>query len=146
MSSQLAGGSLDRYASLIGKEVQASGPTSYSGSGAVTLYPDAASGAATALLVVTNAAGVEVAHLSAPTTGETISWSGQDGIGAQMLAGSYSYALEGYDAEGAALCTFPVRSYDRIAEVQNGDSGVTLVFSGGDQIAAGDVTALRAAE
>ncbi|TMV84073.1 hypothetical protein FGG78_22070 [Thioclava sp. BHET1] len=146
LTSQISGNSLEHYASWIGKEVQTTDATPYSGSGSVTLHPEAVSGAATALLVVSNASGAEIAHLSVPATGEPVAWSGTDDNGAQSPAGLYRYTLESFDAEGTALGTSALRSYDRITEVQSGEGGVTFILSGGSQIPASEVSALRSGD
>lgn len=133
---------LAQMAGWIGQDARSTAPVWYSGS-AVTLSPDPASGASRAVLVASDARGRVVSREDIPVIAKEYDWLGGDAVGNPLPTGQYTLTLESYSGE-TLLRTDPVQSYSRIGEARVSDAGIILVLDGGAEVAASDVTALRA--
>jgi flagellar basal-body rod modification protein FlgD len=134
---------MTQLAGWVGNEARTAGPVQFSGqSVAFNMTPDVR--ADRSVLVVTDARGSVVARDEiAPGTiaGE---WLGTSITGADLPGGRYQLSVENF-REGDLLSTTAVETYARILEVQGGIQGNRLILSGGIEVAAIDVTALRSA-
>ncbi len=143
LSGQLGGAGIADLAAWVGREVRAPGPGSFEGS-PLTAALDPSGAAERAELLVTDAQGREVQRLTAPTAGGNVEWAGVGADGTPLPHGLYGFELVSH-AGGQELDRTPVETYARVHEVRTGDGGATLVLSGGVEIAAAQVSALREA-
>lgn len=145
LSGQLGGSGFSQYANWVGMEVRAATSAAFDGANAITLAPNAASGADQAMLNVYDASGNLVDQKSIPVGTETLDWSGTTNSGTTLPAGNYSFTLDSY-SNGSRLSTSAVEVYTKIAEVREGSSGTVLLTASGAEIGTDAVTALRAAQ
>ncbi|RWR33836.1 flagellar basal body rod modification protein [Sinirhodobacter populi] len=144
LSAQLGGSGMSQYADWVGMRALAQTPALFDGTAPVTMAFDVASGADQAVLVVKNAAGTEVTRLPVPVDASEVAWNGTDASGNLLGAGVYSFSFESY-SNGELLSANAAQVYSGITEVRLGTGGVTLLLDNGQEIAPGDVVALRAA-
>lgn len=128
-------------ASWIGKEARSDAPVAFEGT-PVTLSPNPAEGATSAVLVVRDASGTLVSRESLPVSAEPYLWLGADATGSRLPPGNYSLSLESRTGE-KVIATTPMEHYARVIEARGGPQGTRLVLEGGAEVAASRVTALR---
>ncbi len=126
----------------VGMDARARMPVSFSGA-PVTLDVTAAAEADAAELVVRDINGNEIQRLSAPTTSGSIEWLGHNEFGDPLLSGTYKISLDSY-REGELIASNMAVTNDRIIEARSENGDITLVMSGGQQVAANDIIGLRA--
>ena len=141
MTSQLGLMGMAQLAGWVGMEARVAAPVYYEGQ-PVTLAPNPASGADTAILIGSDSDGNEVYRQSIPVSADTIEWNGTDNSGATLPEGSYSFTLESYN-NGTLLSNDEVEAYTRIVEAQGTSDGTVLVLKGGSRVTTDDITALR---
>ena len=134
---------LSEFAGWVGKEARSTAPVAYDGS-PVTLrtVPDAT--ADRAVLAVRDAQGTVVAREAVVLGSEAHVWLGMGMTGNALPPGQYSFKLESYAGE-TLLSERPAESYAQITEVRTGPAGTRIVLTGGIEIAADQITALREA-
>jgi flagellar basal-body rod modification protein FlgD len=138
------GGGMEGVADWIGRSVQAPTGASFTGD-PIAIGATPASGADSAVLVVKNDFGAEVARVAIDPTASAVSWDGTDASGATVATGTYTFALESYSGE-TLLSTSAGQVYATVTEARRAEGGgVELVLETGDTIAAEDVTAIRGA-
>ncbi|MFT4149076.1 MAG: flagellar hook capping FlgD N-terminal domain-containing protein [Paracoccaceae bacterium] len=142
LTSQMALIGMSQLAGWVGQQARAEVSVAFDGSTPVTLSPNPAEGADSAVLVVKDANGTLVAREEIPVEAGDYQWLGADAAGDPLPAGTYTLALESYSGE-TLLSTTGVDSWAEIVEVQGGTDGTTLVLAGGAEVLASDVTALR---
>jgi flagellar basal-body rod modification protein FlgD len=143
LASQFGTNGLAQFASWVGMEAMVTAAVPFDGAPLV-LYPAPAAGADQAVLVALDSAGREVARSPAPVGNDPVLWAGSDSAGQPLVRGLYSFRLESY-AAGELIGTTEVASYTRITEVRSGAAGISLVLSGGSEVMAAGISALRAA-
>ncbi|MEO1689072.1 MAG: flagellar hook capping FlgD N-terminal domain-containing protein, partial [Pseudomonadota bacterium] len=135
------GGSGAGLAEWIGREVRAAAPTRFDGDPVEVLVrpqPDAVA----ASLVVRDSTGAVVQTQTVDPASETVSWSGQTGIGIAP-EGTYSFDVEYTTADGE-ISVVAAEVYAEVVEVRlSGDGAASLILDGGGEVASDDVTALR---
>lgn len=137
MQTPLAG-----FADWVGREVLTTAPVAFDGA-PVTLRLDPDPQAGETALVVRDAAGRAVLRQPVPADAETLEWAGVGPAGAPLPPGRYSFILESMSA-GAVTDTRPVLSFQTVREVRVGAQGAPIIgLAGGEEVAAGDVLALR---
>lgn len=143
LSSQLGGTGIGQYASWVGMQALATTSAAFDGTTPVTLAPDAASGADSAVLVVTNASGTVVDRQDVSVNAGTIEWDGTTSAGKTLAVGNYSFSLQSY-SNGTLVSTDEVAVYTPISEVRQNTSGeAVLVTAAGNEVSVDDVQALR---
>lgn len=135
------GGDGAGLAEWIGKEVQAAAAVSFDGE-PISIEVDPAPEAERAVLVVETVDGTEVARLAVDPAADSLTWSGETGAG-EAPAGSYRFSVE-YLGEDSLIESVPGRVYAEVTELRLGGDEPMLVLSGGEQVSAEDVTAIRA--
>ena len=130
------------HAGWIGLDALTAEPARFDGA-PLELEFDPQDGAASAMLVVTDAAGREVGRHPVDPSGGRVTWAGTDASGAPLPAGAYGFKVHAAGDDGAAEAV-PVLSYARVSEVRPGPDGTRVVLRGGVEVAAEDVRALRA--
>ncbi|GAA0290546.1 flagellar hook capping FlgD N-terminal domain-containing protein [Rhodovulum strictum] len=141
LTENLGGAGLAQYGSWVGMEGRAALPAQFTGE-PVTVLPSPTPSADSAQLVVRNASGREVQRLPISTDGAPVQWSGIGQDGAMLPTGRYSFVVESF-LEGARIAEASAEIYAPITEVRSDASGIKLVFQGGGEVSAGNVTALR---
>ncbi|MGB4827877.1 MAG: flagellar hook capping FlgD N-terminal domain-containing protein [Paracoccaceae bacterium] len=141
MASQFSLMGMSQLAGWVGQEARAAAPVWFSGE-PVTLSPNPVYSADRAVLVVRNAAGNTVSREDIPVSSEPYAWFGGDAQGDPLPDGKYTLSLESW-RDGEVLQEDPVEYYGRVIEARGGSGGVRLVFEGGIEVAATDITALR---
>lgn len=136
--------SLSQLANWVGREALVEAPVWVAGH-PVTLSPSPVAQADRAVLVVRNATGELIARQDVPPVPGPLDWRPLDMAGTPVPAGSYSFTLENYRND-ELLTTLPVSAYAAVTEVRAGPQGITLVLTGGAEVLAADVSALRMAE
>lgn len=134
--------SMSQLAGWVGQEARAAAPVHVTGQ-PVTLSPNPAAAADRAVLVVRDASGQIVSRQDIPVSAEAYEWTPLDAAGAPLATGLYRLSVESY-FEDTLLLTDEVEHYAPILEARGGASGTRLVLAGGVEVAATDITALRA--
>jgi flagellar basal-body rod modification protein FlgD len=141
----LAGGlgasGLAQLAGWVGMEARSTAPALFDGA-PLTLAPEIAPGAESAVLVARNTFGIEVSRQEIPLGQDTIEWAGTAQNGTPLPPGQYSFALESYSA-GEVLNVSAVATYARVTEARQGLNGVEIVLEGGVAVPSEQITALR---
>lgn len=143
MSAQLGAMGMSQLAGWVGMEARNTAPALFD-TVPIDLVAEPNSLADVAELVVRDASGTEVQRLAIETTGGQLSWAGVTGDGDAMPSGLYTFEIESF-SNGELLETTAAENYAKISEARVGSSGIMLVLSGGSEIAANDIGALRQA-
>lgn len=133
---------MSQLAGWVGQEARAAADVWYKGQ-PVTLAPNPVADADRVVLVVTDAAGEVVSREDLPVSAEPYSWLGGDAMGDPLPEGRYSLSIESW-REGEVVQADPVEHYGKVIEARGGAAGVRLVFEGGIEVLAAEITALRA--
>ncbi|TCO73350.1 flagellar hook capping FlgD N-terminal domain-containing protein [Rhodovulum euryhalinum] len=141
LTETMGGAGLAQYGGWVGMEGRAAVPALFDGD-PVTIVPTPAAEADKAHLVVRDADGKEVQRFELPMDGAPVEWAGTTADGTPLPAGSYGFVVESFQ-DGARIAESKAEVYARITEVRNDADGVTLVFEGGGETPAGNVSALR---
>ncbi|PTV95208.1 flagellar basal-body rod modification protein FlgD [Rhodobacter aestuarii] len=142
LTAQLGLMGMSEYAGWVGMDARSESPAYFNGTDAVTISPNPAIGATNTVLVVSDAAGNEVARETIPVSADAMQWDGVDSTGNFLPAGNYTFNLESYN-NGTLLSTDPVETYNRILEAQGTAEGAVLVLAGGATVGTGSISALR---
>lgn len=141
LSAQLGLMNLAQLSGWIGKEARTTQDVHFDGS-PITLYPDPASGADSAVLVVRDTSGTVLARETLPLSNGSYQWLGGDAAGNPLPAGRYRLSVESSRGDDV-LSTTPVASFAPIEEARRDGNSVILVLKGGIEVAEKDVLALR---
>jgi flagellar basal-body rod modification protein FlgD len=142
IAARLGQAGMAELAGWIGLEAQVPGPVRFNGA-PITLAPEVPAGAESAVLVVRDRAGAEVAREPLPAGARQIDWAGTGRDGRPLAPGDYSLSVEAYSG-GTLVGEAPVRSYAAVTEARMSPSGtVELVLAGGATVDAASVTGLR---
>ena len=137
----LSGGSAEGLAAWVGREVRAPTTAAFAGTPLeveVTPVKDADR----AVLVVRNDFGDVVARKEVAPDATSLTWNGEDDLGATLPHGRYGFTVESYQGE-TLLETSPGRVFTTVTEVRFEDGAPVLVVEGGGQVALDEVTAIR---
>jgi flagellar basal-body rod modification protein FlgD len=137
----LSGGSPAGLAEWIGREVRVAAKADFAGA-PVEVAVEPAEGAESAVLVVRNDFGNEVARLAVAADATEATWDGSDGMGGTVAHGSYGFALESY-AGDKLLGTSEGKVFRRVDEVRVVDGAPVLVVAGGAQVPLDEVGGVR---
>lgn len=132
---------MSEMAGWVGQEARTNSPVRYDGS-PVTLSPNPAAGATSAVVVVKDAQGNLVSREEIPVSAAPYQWLGADAAGDPLPSGTYSIALESLKGD-AVIDSRPIEHYARVIEARGGAAGTTLVLEGGIEVAVSAVTGLR---
>ncbi len=141
MGAQFSLMGMSQLAGWVGQEARAAAPVWYDGN-PVTLSPNPAATADRAVLVVKDATGNVVSREEIPVSTEPYVWLGGDATGEPLPEGIYSLSVESLRDE-EVLRTDPVEYYGKVIEARGGAGGVRLVFEGGIEVPATEISALR---
>lgn len=141
LSAQFSVMGMSQLAGWVGQEARAAADVWYSGD-PVELSPNPAATADAAVLVVRDAEGNLVSREAIPVSSDTYAWLGADAAGDPLPEGRYSLTLES-SRNGEVISEDPVEYYSVISEARGADGGILLVFEGGIEVSATDITALR---
>ncbi|MEO9822937.1 MAG: FlgD immunoglobulin-like domain containing protein [Paracoccaceae bacterium] len=141
----LAGGlgasGIAQLAGWVGMEARSTSPAQFDGA-PLTLAPEPAPGADSAVLVARNTFGLEVSRQEIPLGQDTIEWVGTAQNATPLPTGQYTFTLESF-SEGEVLAVSQVASYARVTEARQGQNGVEIVLEGGSVVPSEQITALR---
>ncbi|NNE89712.1 MAG: flagellar hook assembly protein FlgD [Silicimonas sp.] len=141
----LAGGlgasGIAQLASWVGMEARSTAPAQFDGV-PLTLAPEPAPGADSAVLVARNAFGMEVSRQEIPLGQTTIEWAGTAQNATPLASGQYRFTLESF-SQGELIAASSVSSYARVTEARQGMNGVEIVLEGGVVVPSEQITALR---
>ena len=132
---------MSQLAGWVGQEARAAADVWYAGR-PVTLAPNPVANADRAVLVVKDAEGNIVSREELPVSAELYQWLGGDAEGDPLPEGRYSLTLESW-RDGEVVQEDPMEHYGRVIEARGGSGGVRLVFEGGIEVLAAEITALR---
>ncbi|MEY4696485.1 MAG: flagellar basal body rod modification protein [Pseudomonadota bacterium] len=141
LSAQFSVMGMAQLAGWVGQEARAAAPVQFDGT-PVTVMAKPAAMADSAVLVVTDPAGQTVARESLPLGGAPYLWLGAGPTGDRLPAGRYTLSVESRQGDNV-LRTDPAEVYARITEARRDGGTVTLVLSGGVEVDASKITALR---
>ncbi|EEW26603.1 flagellar hook capping FlgD N-terminal domain-containing protein [Rhodobacter ferrooxidans] len=141
MGAQFGLMGMAQMAGWVGHEARAAAPVWISGD-PVSLAPNPAFGADSAVLVVRDFEGNLVNRVNIPASADPLEWEPVDQLDAPLAEGTYTFQLESYAGEDL-LATTDVESYARIVEVRGGAAGATVVLEGGIEVPVAAVTAIR---
>mgnify|MGYP003604509142 FL=1 len=132
---------MSQLAGWVGQEARAAADVWYTGE-PVTLAPNPVANADRAVLVVMDTDGNIVSREELPVSTDPYQWLGGDAAGDPLPEGRYSLTLESWRGD-EVLQEDTVEHYGRVIEARGGSDGIRLVFEGGIEIAATEITALR---
>ena len=135
---------MSQLAGWVGQEARAAADVWHTGN-PVTLAPNPVANADRAVLVVKDAEGNIVSREELPVSADLYQWLGGDAEGNPLPEGRYSLTLESW-RNGEVLQEDPVEHYGRVVEARGGSDGIRLVFEGGIEIPATEISALRSAQ
>lgn len=141
LSAQMGQGGMLQMAGWVGKEARAPVAAFFNGS-PLTIAPIPAALADRAELVVRDATGLEVQRLQIPVTADPIAWAGVTSSGGPLASGQYTFDVMSY-ASGELIEEKRADTYGRISEVRIDGTETIIIFDGGAEIPAANVTALR---
>lgn len=133
---------MSQLAGWVGMEARVAAPVQFDGS-PITLAPDFPPGSGTGTLVVRNEAGAEVQRTPIAPTDDSIEWAGVDEDGAPLPPGIYSFELE-TSVGDTTLPARPVEVFAEVTEARMRDGETIVVLTGGQEVTASQITALRA--
>lgn len=142
LASQLSLIGMSQLSGWVGQDALAKGTVSFDGSTPVTLLPQPAARADTAVLVVRDSNGMLVSREEIGTAADPYDWLGASASGDPLPAGLYTLSLESLSGD-TVVETSAIASYARITEVRASAGGTVLVLAGGVEITADQVLALR---
>ncbi len=137
-----SGSVLGEFAGWVGMEGKATVAAEFTGQ-PITVYPDIPATADQATFVVRDASGSEVLRMAITPGNDPVQWAGTDANGATVAAGFYSFTFE---TSSGGVSQSPIQGsvYAPVTEAQLSNGDPVIVFAGGDTVAAGDVSAIRA--
>ncbi len=141
LGAQMGAMGMSQFASWIGLEARAAAPAYFDGS-PISVSPNPAAGADSAVLVVRNQDGVEVQRLDFTPSSDEIQWAGVSDSGEPFVDGLYTFEVESYVGEDL-LATNKAEVYSEITEVKTLNGITVLVLFGGAEISEHDVSGLR---
>lgn len=141
IQGQLGMMSMSQLSGWIGMEARATAPAYFDGQ-PVTLMPDPQTGADKAEIVVYNEAGAEVGRHAIAPTDEPVVWGGMQANGTPYPVGLYNFRVESFFGS-EKLADTPVDIYAEVVEARTQGGSTVLVLSGGTEIGADAVQALR---
>lgn len=141
LGAQLGAMGMSEFASWIGLEARAAAPAYFDGS-PISISPNPAAGADSAIMVVRNQDGVEVQRLDFTPSSDEIQWAGVSDSGEPFVDGLYTFEVESYSGEDL-LATNKAEVYSEITEVKTLNGSTVLVLFGGAEISEHDVSGLR---
>jgi flagellar basal-body rod modification protein FlgD len=143
ITDELGLGTIAQLANWIGLEARTTSAVAV-GSDPVTIFPKTEAGADEAVLVVSNAAGNEVARKQIPLGSGVYEWDGTNATGASVGPGTYSFAVESRQT-GSVLATLPAESFARITEARREGNDTVFILNGGSEVSSAQITSLREA-
>jgi flagellar basal-body rod modification protein FlgD len=141
LASQFSLVGMSQLAGWVGQEARASADVFYTGE-PVTLAPNPVANADRVVLVVKDDQGNVVSREEMEVSADLYEWLGGDAEGNPLPEGHYRLTLESW-RDGEVLQEDPVEHYGRVVEARGGAGGVRLVFEGGREVLATEITALR---
>lgn len=141
LSDQLGAGQLAQMAGWIGLEARTSAPVPFAGQ-PMTIIPATEAGADEAVLVVSDAAGAEVARRQIPLGTDPVEWDGKTAAGVTLQPGNYSFSVESRTA-GTVIATMPAETYAQISEARRDGADTVFVLGGGAEVRSEQISALR---
>jgi len=141
LSVQMATSDMAQMAAWVGSEARAPAAALFDGS-PITVSPNPALVADSAVLVVRDASGAEVQRMDIPVSAEPIEWAGVGPGGAPFPQGLYSFEVIS-SANGEVLLTDQADVYSTVQEVRSEAGEMILILEGGVAVAASQVSALR---
>jgi flagellar basal-body rod modification protein FlgD len=142
MSSQMNLSAMADLAGWVGKEARAAMDVTL-GDAPITFFASPVAEADSTLLVIRNSNDELVASLPVTADNETFVWDGRNAAGEALPAGRYSAWVEAY-SNGDQISSERAQVYAEVIEARGGTDETVMVFTGGIEVAASEVTALRA--
>lgn len=142
MISQNSLGQMGQMVGWVGKDARLAAPAYFDGASPVTISPNPAAYADTAVLVVRDQTGTEVSRTELPVGTADYSWQGLDSTGNPLPRGLYSLSMESYQGD-KLIGTSDVEHYARITEIRSTANGVSAMFPGGVEALTSIITAIR---
>lgn len=142
MNAQLRASGLSDLSNWLGREARVSGDLPFNGS-SVTVTPEYFPGASAAEMVISNAAGQEVARFAlVPGQDQSFTWNGLDADGHAYSPGIYSFKVENKTAD-SDLPDSAVSAYLPVQEARTSATGTVLVLDGGLEVTPDSISAMR---
>ena len=143
LEAQLSLMGMSQIANWVGMEARTSNAAHFEGQ-PIELHPDPTVGADRIELVVRNSGGEEVDRRSVDLSADSVVWNGIRHDGSYFPAGNYTFELANF-AGGQHMSDMPIDHFATVREVRSSENGTVIVLSGGIEVPASGVTALRAA-
>ncbi|SNT03177.1 flagellar basal-body rod modification protein FlgD [Tropicimonas sediminicola] len=143
MLEQSTSEDMARMGEWVGQTVRVEADAFFEGN-PITVAPAPVNGADHAELVIRDAYGLERNRFTISLDGAPVEWSGIDSRGATVGWGSYSFQVESYDANDTLMARSDAEIYAEVVEARTDGTSVSLVLSGGTEVASSQVTAIRA--
>lgn len=141
MVTSSSGGTLAQLSDWIGREVRTTAPVWFSGE-KITLEIAPEKGADTVHLVALDDKGKEVYRQDVGTGSGEVDWLGTGADGHALADGLYHFRLESM-RDGKVIGATDVPAYSKVTGAELVDNEGALVLTGGNTVAASEVTAVR---
>jgi len=141
LGAQMGAMGLAQMASWVGMEARVAAPVQFDGS-PISISPNPAVGADSAVLVVRDEDGNVVQRLDIAAASDEIDWAGVADDGSPLPNGVYQFEVESYQ-DGTLMVATPAEIYATISEARGVNGDTVLVLEGGAQVTANAITALR---
>ncbi len=142
MSGQIGAMSMSNLSSWVGMEARSVAAAHFDGQTPVTIQSNPPVGAEKTYVVAYNSTGTEVARTEVPVTDQPFQWDGMGANGQTLGEGNYTFYLESV-SHGRQLGNEQMATYSEVTEARLDGGETMLILSGGNEIAASDVDALR---
>jgi len=142
LAGQMSTGTMGQLAGWIGMEGRTTAAVPFDAS-PITVYPTPPVGAQEMSLVVYDASGIEVDRLAMPVSSDPIIWAGVQADGTPFPARSYRFETDAVGVDGTDLPATQAEAYARVVEVSTTSGEARVIFAGGAEVSAAEITALR---
>ncbi len=129
-------------AEWLGREVRAPVRVPFDGAPIKAYPPQPETEASAAAMIVRDENGAQVAEIPFTPGDASVIWNGERSDGRPAETGLYRFEARYRNATDLAE-TLDAEVFAPVIEARKGDEGPVLVFAGGDEIRADDVTAVR---
>lgn len=142
IATAVVGGGIDKYASWIGKQAEASDAPVYFDGDPVKYRLSGSSEAAYVQIVISDRSGSQIAQFPTANTTAVQSWNGNVN-GSPIPQGAYAVNAVYYDADGKVLSQEAANTFGGVREVRlNSDGEPAIVLEGGVEITPSQIAGL----
>ena len=142
LSEKLSVSNAGVLADWLGREIRAPVRAPFDGAPITAYPPEPPSEATSAVMVVRDAEGAQVAEIPFAPGEASATWSGERSDGRKADPGLYRFEAR-FNGPGDAVDVLDAEVFAPVVEARRSEAGIRLVVAGGDEVSADDVEAVR---